>query len=165
MQFTLASTYLLLASLASAQSMTSSPSASVTPTPSSSYYYSYSTPSFSFPSESVLASRISAIPSKSWSSIAAAGTSQAASEVSTKYFDCVYENYGCDWVRSNLTSATTCGSSPYKAGHELSDGSVILAVSKDGSGDCASQAGSQCCKLLANEPCKSGEKYLECHQA
>lgn len=31
-------------------------------------------------------------------------------------------------------------------------------------GDCASQVNSQCCEVLAGDPCKHGEKYLQCLQ-
>lgn len=61
-------------------------------------------------------------------------------------------------------NGTQCGASPYKAGHTLDDGSLIMAVSQDGTGDCASQVNSQCCQVLASSPCKYGEKYLQCLQ-
>lgn len=118
---------MLLASLAAAETLSTTTSPSITPT--------------SAPYSSALSSRVSTTPSQSWSSVAAAGSSQAASgNLNPDDFDCVYENYGCDWTKSEYGyGADYCGSSPYKAGHKLSDGGVILAVSKDGSGDCESK--------------------------
>ncbi|CAI7618513.1 unnamed protein product [Penicillium pancosmium] len=148
MHFNIPSVSLLLASLAAAETLstTTSPSASA----------SASIIPTSAPYSSALSSRVSTTPSQSWSSIAAAGSSQAASgELNPDDFDCIYKNYGCDWTKSEYGyGADYCGSSPYKAGQKLSDGGVILAVSKDGGGDCESKAGSQCCTVLANDPCK-----------
>jgi hypothetical protein len=107
------------------------------------------------------ASSFSPSPSASWSSIAAAQSS--ASVAPSDEYDCTYKDYGCNWEASDYTHGSDyCGSSAFSPGQKLSDGHVVLAVSKDGSGDCASQAGSQCCKFLANHPCKRGEKYLDC---
>jgi hypothetical protein len=116
----------------------------------------------SIPPSSVLASRTSSIPSASRSAIYAASSSAAAA---ASEYDCIYQGRGCDWTKSEYGYGSNyCGSSPYQPGQQLSDGSVILAVSKDGSGDCASKAGAQCCKVLADNPCKYGEKYLECYK-
>jgi hypothetical protein len=83
--------------------------------------------------------------------------------VNTDDYDCVYRGWGCDWVKSEYGYGNDyCGVSPFKAGKQLSDGNWVVAVSSDGSGDCASKAGDKCCKLLADSPCKRGEKYLEC---
>ncbi|GLI78817.1 hypothetical protein PoHVEF18_007138 [Penicillium ochrochloron] len=158
MQFKAASISLLFAGLASAGSFTTTPSASFTPSSAT-----FSVPSVSIPASSVVASRVSQIPSASLSSIYAASSSAAA--LNTSEYDCIYQGRGCDWTKTEYGYGSDyCGSSPYQAGQQLSDGSVILAVSKDGSGDCASKAGSQCCKVLADDPCKYGEKYLECYK-
>ncbi|KAJ6004871.1 hypothetical protein N7540_012670 [Penicillium herquei] len=120
--------------------------------------------SCTIPPSSVLASIYSAIPTRSWAFIAAAGSSQAAkTELNTDFFDYVYLNYGCDWMQNSyMGNSTYCGYSPYQAGHTFSDGNMIMAVSKNGTGDFVSQAGKQCCKVLTRDPCKYGEKYLEC---
>ncbi|KAJ5856051.1 uncharacterized protein N7529_009995 [Penicillium soppii] len=105
-----------------------------------------------------LSSSISSTATPSSTSSAAPSASVNAAD-----FDCVYRGWGCDWKKSEYGyGADYCGSSPFKAGQQLSDGSQIVAVSKDGSGDCASKAGDKCCQVLAAEPCKRGEKYLEC---
>ena len=166
MQFTIASVSLLLAGLASAtpystSSASPSSSASITPT---SQPYTYTPYSASFPPTSVLISRFSAIPSASWSSIEAAGTSQAASVLlNTKNFECVYKNNGCNWFKNDYSSGESdCGKSVYEAGQEFDDGSFILAVSATGDEDCKSAAGSQCCAVLDKDSCSTGQKYLEC---
>jgi hypothetical protein len=106
---------------------------------------------------------MSAIPTSSYSAISAAGSSDAAKAVNAEDYDCVYRGWGCDWIKSEYGYGSDyCGVSPFKAGQQLSDGSQIVAVSSDGSGDCASKAGSKCCQVLADSPCKRGEKYLEC---
>ena len=75
----------------------------------------------------------------------------------------MFEDYGCDWMQNSYAAnGTNCGVPPYKPGHVTTDGNVIMAVSRNGTGDCVSQAGSKCCKVLARDPCRSGEKYLEC---
>ncbi|KAJ5160026.1 uncharacterized protein N7482_007030 [Penicillium canariense] len=162
MQLTLSST-LLLASVASAQ-MTSSASLSssalATSTPVTS---SVAIPSISISPSSVPWSRLSANPTSSYASVSAAASSDAASAVNPDDYDCVYHGWGCDWIKSEYGYGNDyCGRSPFKAGQQLSDGSQIVAVSSDGSGDCSSKAGSTCCKVLADSPCKRGEKYLEC---
>lgn len=101
--------------------------------------------------------------SASISSTATPSPSATPSSVNPDDFDCVYRGRGCDWTKSEYGYGSDyCGSSPFKAGQKLSDGGVVLAVSKDGSGDCASKAGKKCCQVLADQPCKHGEKYLQC---
>lgn len=153
MQFTIPSITLMLAIVASAQLITSPSPSSTTPTSAS------STPTKVASIPFFAASSIST-PATSSTSATAASSSAA---LNPKDYDCVYRGLGCNWVKSEYGyGADYCGSSPFKAGQQLSDGSKILAVSKDGSGDCASQAGEKCCKNLAEHPCKRGEKYLEC---
>ncbi|KAF3392543.1 hypothetical protein F1880_008717 [Penicillium rolfsii] len=160
MQFKTASASVLFAGLATASSFTTAPYASFTP----------SSPTFtvspsSLPPSSVIAGRVSHIPSASLSSLYAASSSASAAALNSSEYDCVYQGRGCDWTKSEYGYGSDyCGSSPYQAGQRLSDGSLILAVSKDGSRDCASKAGAQCCKVLADNPCKYGEKYLECYK-
>ncbi|KAJ5979555.1 hypothetical protein N7481_006853 [Penicillium waksmanii] len=154
MQFTLASVSLLLAGMASA----SSSSATFTPITSVPL-----PPSINTPVPSAVSSAIKAIPSASYSSIAAAESAAQASTINTDNYDCVYQIYGCDWKQSEYGYGSDyCGVSPFDAGQQLSDGHVVLAVSKDGSGDCASKAGNSCCKLMSESPCKRGERYLDC---
>ncbi|KAJ5122487.1 hypothetical protein N7448_003621 [Penicillium atrosanguineum] len=161
MQLTLTSA-LLMAGVASAQ-MSSSASPSSAPATYTPITSTVAIPSFSIPPTSVFQSRLSAIPTSSYSAISAADSSAAASAVNTDDYDCVYRGWGCDWIKSEYGYGSDyCGSSPFKAGQQLSDGNQIVAVSSDGSGDCASKAGSKCCKVLADSPCKHGEKYLEC---
>lgn len=160
MQTKVACISFLLAGLASASSFTTTPSASFTP-----HSASFSVPSVSIPPSSAIASHVSHIPSASRSSIYAASSSAAAAALNPNDYDCIYHGRGCDWTKSEYGYGSNyCGSSPYQAGQKLSDGGVILAVSKDGSGDCAAKAGAQCCKVLADQPCKYGEKYLECYK-
>jgi hypothetical protein len=119
----------------------------------------------------VAAAQLSTSPSPSPSSSSIASTSIPSStssaapsaSVNPDDFDCVYRGWGCDWKKSEYGhGADYCGSSPFKSGQQLSDGSQIVAVSKDGSGECTSKAGAKCCQVLSDEPCKRGEKYLEC---
>ncbi|KAJ5100581.1 hypothetical protein N7456_006633 [Penicillium angulare] len=153
MQFTFASASLLLVGMASASSSsaTFTPITSVPPPPS-----------ISIPGPSA-ASSLKNIPSASYSSILAAESSARASTINTDNYDCVYQNYGCDWRQSEYGYGSDyCGVSPFEAGQQLSDGHVVLAVSKDGSGNCTLKAGSSCCRLMSESPCKRGEKYLDC---
>jgi hypothetical protein len=146
MQYKLASISLLMASVVTAK-FTSSPipsSHSVTVTPSS-------TP----------VSSTTSIPS----STPVAIPSHTPGPENPEDFDCVYRGWGCNWTKSEYGYGSEyCGSSPFTAGQQLSDGNHIVAVSKDGSGDCASKAGNKCCQVLAETPCKYGEKYLECYK-
>ncbi|CAG8391507.1 unnamed protein product [Penicillium salamii] len=153
MHFTLASISLLLGvATASSSSATFTP---VTSAPA--------LPSITLPPTSAVKSAISAIPSASWSSIAAAESSAAAQIIHSDEYDCAYKDYGCNWMVSDYTyGADYCGSSPFSAGEHLSEDHIVLAVSKDGKGECADKAGSQCCNVLADSPCKRGEKYLDC---
>lgn len=113
-----------------------------------------------------LQSSIPATPSASRSCITIDESSIAAHIINTDDYDCVYQDYGCDWCYSDYSGGgSSCGASPYEAGEKLSDGHVILAVSQDGSGDCVSNAGSKCCTLLEDNPCNSGYKYLDCAKA
>ena len=157
MQFTIASISLLLAGVASASSSsaTFTPNTSVPPMSS-----------VTLPPTASVKSAISAIPSSSYASIMAAESSAAAQIIHSDEYDCAYQNYGCNWMASDYTYGSDyCGASPFEAGQHLSDGHIVLAVSKDGSGDCASKAGTQCCNVLAESPCKRGEKYLDCTMA
>ncbi|KAJ5823727.1 hypothetical protein N7447_006067 [Penicillium robsamsonii] len=141
MQYKLASIS-LLAGMASAI-----PSSSPSPTPAS------LSPSFSS-----MAS-ISAVPS-----VSAPIASNTPGVVNPKDYDCVYRGWGCDWRKSEYGYGSDyCGLSPFEAGQQLKR-SKVVAVSKDGSGDCASKAGNMCCQVLAKEPCRRGEKYLECRK-
>ncbi|KAJ5336735.1 hypothetical protein MYU51_005841 [Penicillium brevicompactum] len=158
MHFTLTSLSLLLAGMATASSSSASSSATFTPVTSVP-----AMPSITLPPTSAVKSAISAVPSASWSSIAAAESSAAAQIIHSDEYDCAHQDYGCNWVASDYTYGDDyCGSSPFEAGAQLSEDHMVLAVSKDGSGDCDSKAGSQCCDVLAESPCKRGEKYLEC---
>ncbi|OQE42995.1 hypothetical protein PENCOP_c003G08179 [Penicillium coprophilum] len=96
------------------------------------------------------------------SSISAPIASNTPGATNSETYDCVYRGWGCDWKKSEYGYGSDyCGHSPFKAGQQLSS-SKVVAVSKDGSGDCASKVGKKCCQVLANEPCMRGEKYLEC---
>ncbi|KAJ5374464.1 hypothetical protein N7517_006470 [Penicillium concentricum] len=96
------------------------------------------------------------------SSVSAPIASNTPGAVNPEDYDCVYRGWGCDWRKSEYGYGSDyCGLSPFEAGQQLSS-SKVVAVSKDGSGDCASKAGSKCCQVLAKEPCRRGEKYLEC---
>ncbi|CAI7606318.1 unnamed protein product [Penicillium bialowiezense] len=117
---------------------------------------------------SVASAQLTTSPSPaSSSSVAVSSTaspsSSATPSVNPDDYDCVYRGWGCDWKASEYEYGNDyCGTTGFKAGQTLSDGNQIVAVSKDGSGDCASKAGSKCCKVLAGDACKRGEKYLEC---
>ena len=162
MQFTLTSA-VLLAGVASARMTSSASPSSSAPATYTPITSTVAVPSISLPPSSVLQSRLSAIPTSSYASISAAESSAAASAVNPEDYDCVYRGWGCDWIKSEYGYGSDyCGVSPFKAGQQLSDGNRIVAVSSNGSGDCASKAGAQCCKVLADSPCKRGEKYLEC---
>ncbi|KAJ5240909.1 uncharacterized protein N7469_002500 [Penicillium citrinum] len=115
--------------------------------------------SFTLSPTASVKSAISAIPSASRSSIAAAESSAAAVIIHSDEYDCAYQNYGCNWMASDYESGGDyCGTSPFEAGPNLTDSHVVLAISKDSSGDCASKAGTQCGNALAATPCKVGEK-------
>ncbi|KAK5789667.1 hypothetical protein VI817_008790 [Penicillium citrinum] len=115
--------------------------------------------SFTLSPTASVKSAISAIPSASRSSIAAAESSAAAVIIHSDEYDCAYQNYGCNWMASDYASGGDyCGTSPFEAGPNLTDSHVVLAISKDSSGDCASKAGTQCGNALAATPCKVGEK-------
>ncbi|KAJ6035980.1 hypothetical protein N7540_000259 [Penicillium herquei] len=158
MQFTLTSVTLLLAGMVSASSSSSAAFTPITSVPSFS--------SIRLPPSSVVESLISAIPSASRSSIIAAESSAAAQAINSDNYDCVYKGYGCDWRVSDYSGGgSSCGPSPFTVGEELSDGHKVLAISQDGSGDCYLNAGSQCCRLVAENPCYSGYKYLDCVKA
>ena len=117
---------------------------------------------------SMASAKLTTSPSPSpSSSIAVSSTaspsSSATPSINPDDYDCVYRGLGCDWKKTEYGYGDDyCGSTSFKSGQKLSDGSLILAVSKDGSGDCASQASAKCCQVLADAPCKRGEKYLEC---
>lgn len=92
MQFKAASVSILFAGLASAGSFTTTPSASFTPSSST-----FTVPSVSISPSSVIASRISHIPSASLSSIYAASSAAA---LNPNEYDCIYQGQGCDWTKS-----------------------------------------------------------------
>lgn len=161
MQLQFASISLFLASMASAtsfSSMTTHPSSATFTPPRS----TMSVPSISLPPFPMTRSPSSTHPSSTGSSITRSSSPAALNPAD---YDCVYRGMGCHWTKSEFGYGNDyCGHSPYKAGQKLKN-SVIVAVSKDGSGDCWDQAGPKCCQALAESACKRGEKYLECYKS
>ncbi|KAJ5503799.1 hypothetical protein N7463_006673 [Penicillium fimorum] len=152
MQYKLASISLLLASMASA-----TPSASVTPSASA-------TPSSSpSPTFTPRASSSPTFTPRASSSVSEVIPYNTNGPVNLEHFQCGYRGWGCNWSKSMHSYGNNCGTSPFKPGQQLRHYRVV-AVSSDGSGDCASQAGDMCCQVLAEYPCQSGEKFLECNK-
>ncbi|KAJ5772951.1 hypothetical protein N7457_007847 [Penicillium paradoxum] len=175
MQYTFAAVS-LLAGLVSATTITSAATATSTSTSSAVASSSVIASSSKIVSSSATPSSLSIRPSRTPKSSSVAATSSfIASSTSVAVasgtpgvkaadtFDCVYAGWACDWIAPEHSSGSDyCGRSPFKAGHELPSGSKVLAVSMDGADECASKAGEKCCQVLADAPCRRGEKYLEC---
>ncbi|KAJ0423273.1 hypothetical protein BJY00DRAFT_59752 [Aspergillus carlsbadensis] len=116
----------------------------------------------------MLASMAAAQETSSTSTPPPTGTATASpsATLNPDDFSCIVAGRGCDWTASEYGYGSDyCGSSPFEPFHVLSDGNIVLAVAQNGTIEdgCYNQTTIACCEALNENPCRRGEKYLECY--